>query len=481
MDLPRVAFTAADHAVIAVYFVALFAVGLLYLRLERTSTGWFLAGRSLTVPAFVATLVATWYGGILGVGQWAHQYGLSMLTLFAFPYYVFAALFALWLAPRIRTAGLITIPDKIAASYGRGAGLVAAVYAYLLTNPAPYVLMLGTLLQLIYRLPPLTALIVGVLLSTAYVYSGGFRADVRVNVAQFLLMFGGFLMIVPVCMAHFGGPRWLVAHLDATHLSLSGGKSGGYLLAWFFVAMLTLIDPGFHQRCYAAHEPRVARRGMLISILFWMLFDSLTVTAGLYAFLARPELDYTAAQMAYPLLADQVLGPFWKGFFYVGMLATVMSTVVSYTFLSGVTFARDFVWRLRGGDENKGVAFWTAFGLVLISVIAVVMAWQIRSVVDRWWISGSLFVPGLLLPLMLSYGPRRWYSPAMAVAALTLPVAVAVVWLVIGYRHVGTDGEPGYPGGILPMYPGLAVSLACWAFAAWWDLPRRHKPTVESP
>ena len=39
-------------------------------------TDYLLMGRKLTLPLFVATLVATWYGDILGVTQIAFQYGV---------------------------------------------------------------------------------------------------------------------------------------------------------------------------------------------------------------------------------------------------------------------------------------------------------------------------------------------------------------------------------------------------------------------
>ncbi|MCA9785382.1 MAG: hypothetical protein KC488_02410, partial [Candidatus Cloacimonetes bacterium] len=59
--------------------------------------GQFLsAGRRITLPVFVATLVCTWYGGILGVGEFTWTWGLvNWLALGVF-YYVFALLYA-WL------------------------------------------------------------------------------------------------------------------------------------------------------------------------------------------------------------------------------------------------------------------------------------------------------------------------------------------------------------------------------------------------
>lgn len=459
-------FAPIDLLLIGLYFVLMLAVGLSFLRRERTSEGYFLAGRTLTLPAFVATLVSTWYGGILGVGEYAHQYGLSSWVVFGLPYYVFALVFAIFLAPRIREAELYTIPDKIASAYGRTAGVLGGVLAWLMTSPAPYILMLAVILKMVLPLDLLPAMLVGMVLSTVYVYAGGFRADVRVNIAQFILMFAGFAMILPYCFTRLGGLDWLrdtlLAQGAADHLTWNGGNTTQYVVAWFFIALWTMVDPGFHQRCYAAQSPSVARRGILVSIGFWFVFDAMTTTAGLYARAALPDIEPT---LAYPLLADHLLPPVVKGLFFVGMLATVMSTLVSYTFLGGMTFARDIVWRIAGGDEDRAASRWSAVGLLLTSIVAVVLAWKVPSVVKLWYGIGTALVPGLLLPLLTAYS-TRWRVPAgLATVAMVAAVGTSTGWLVWGQRHM-SDGWPSYPLGLEPMYPGLAVSLLL--FAAGW-------------
>jgi len=461
LALPSVVFSGLDYAIILAYFAAVMAAGLSWLRRKRTSEDYFLAGRSLTLPAFVATLVSTWYGGILGVGEYTYQQGISVWLVLAVPYYVFAAFFAFALAPKIRSASLYTIPDKVDAAYGRPAALVAAVFSYCLATPAPYVLMIGIFLQLILGWPLLPAVLVGVALSTVYVYAGGFRSDVRVNLVQFVLMFTCFAVIIPYCVRAFGGYDSLRAALPKDHLVWHGGKSAQYIVAWFFIAMWTLVEPSFHQRCYAARSPEVARNGVLVSILFWMLFDFMTCAAGLYARAGLPDID---AVMAYPLLAERLLPSGVKGLFYVGMLATVMSTLVSTMFQSGVTFARDVVYRIAGGDPDERIGLRTAVGLILTTALATVLAIVLPSVVKLWYVIGTIFIPGLLLPLMSAYWPRfavpRRVAPWLMVAA----AGTSLVWVVAGAVNPGEMG-PQYPLGIEPMYPGLAVSAAGFAVA----------------
>ena len=113
----RADFNFADWAILASYFVVLLVVG--FWRRKQTTAEYVIASRNLGLVAFVATLVATWYGGILGAGEFVYDQGVVAWLTNGFPYYVFAVLFALFLAPKIRNAGfsVYTIPDKMAAAY----------------------------------------------------------------------------------------------------------------------------------------------------------------------------------------------------------------------------------------------------------------------------------------------------------------------------------------------------------------------------
>ena len=119
--------SAADLAVIGIFCAAVLVAGFSVRKRDREGAlGFLLAGRPLTLPLFVMTLVATWYGGILGVGEFSYLYGVSNWVTQGLPYYVFAALFAWFLAPRIRASNLLTIPDKLEASYDRKTALLGA-------------------------------------------------------------------------------------------------------------------------------------------------------------------------------------------------------------------------------------------------------------------------------------------------------------------------------------------------------------------
>lgn len=449
-------FHPADLAIIAAYIVFTIAVGMGFYHSRGSGVeDYLVAGRSVTLPAFVATLVATWYGGILGVGEYSYNYGLASWTVFGLPYYVFALAFAFFLAHRVREAALFTIPDRIAEHYGKGPAIIASIFAFIMVNPAPYVLMLGVMAQIVTGWPLWTCVTLGTIFSMFYVANGGLRTDIRVNVFQFVLMFAGFGLILPTAIVRYGGISFLRSHLPAANLTWTGGNSLQVLIVWFFIAVWTLVDPGFHQRCYAAKTPKTARNGILVSICFWFLFDFLTCTTGLYARAAMPNLN--DPKMSYPMLAETILPPIAKGVFYVGMLATIMSTVLSYTFLGAVTLGRDIMWRYREEPNELNVTCYTRWGLVFTALLAIALALAMPSVVTLWYTIGSLCVPGLLAPVLNSYFLVRKMTPGACALCMTGSFGVSLGCMIWGNTHQ-LGGYPVYPLNLQPMLPGLAFS-----------------------
>ncbi|MBI3578112.1 MAG: hypothetical protein HY089_01710 [Ignavibacteriales bacterium] len=249
------------------------------------------------------------------------------------------------------------------------------------------------------------------------------------------------------------------ANVPELHLTWHGGNSWQFIAVWFFIALWTLVDPAFHQRCYAAKDGPTAQRGILISILFWFCFDFMTSTAGLYARAALPHLDQPA--YSYPLLAELTLPSVAKGLFYIGMLATIMSTLSSLMFISATTIGKDIVGRLTSGENLSLIQRWTKIGLIISALFSIALALLTPSIVSIWYIIGTCIIPGLLVPLMASYFERLSIPANYAFGAMLLGWVVSMVSLLFGQLR-GVSGVPAYWLGIEPMYPGLAVSVVVW-------------------
>lgn len=452
-----------DWSIFVLYIAGLITLGIIRSRSSRDSSeNYILAGRKVSLPGFVATLVATWYGGILGVGENTFRFGIQTWFIFGLPYYVFALLFAWFLAERIRNKNVLSIPDQITDHFGKKPGIISAVYILILASPAPYILSIGVFIQYFLGVPLLPALVLATLVSLIYIWFGGFGAVIRTDLLQFILMFTGFIMLLGFAWVKIGSPVDMVQSLPEGHLDPLGGNTVQYVVVWFFIALWTFIDPGFYQRCAAAASPAIARRGILIAVGFWFVFDLLTLMTGLYA---RAILNGDQALLAFPALGMQVLPPLFLGLFLTAILATIMSTIDSLGLISAITFGQDIVWRLKQNSTGKPAELteqgetlnstpYVQFGLVIMAIIAVMLAWLFPSVVKLWYVIGSVIVPGLLLPFLLTFTTRN--IPILGL--LLVPTGVSLGWFIIGLF------TPSPWLGIEPFYPGIILSVILGVF-----------------
>ena len=417
---------------------------------------FLLAGRKLSLPGFVVTLVATWYGGILGIGENTYSYGIQTWFIFGLPYYVFAILFAFLIAGRINETKFISIPDQFHGRFGKTAGVVSALYILFLASPAPYILSIGILLQFTTGLSFGLSLLMATGLSLSYIWIGGFKAVVRTDGLQFGFMFVGFLLLLIFSMKSSGPISELV--LPVSHLNITGGASIQYIVVWFFIALWTFVDPGFYQRCAAAKSPQTAKKGILISIGFWFIFDMLTLSSGLYA---KALLTAGDPLFAYPRLGAMVLPPLAYGIFITGLLATIMSTIDSLGLISAITFGRDILWRIQSPTStdklkwNNESTMFVRKGLIITAFIALILAFSIPSVVKLWYGLGSILVPGLVLPFLISFKNKRPKENILLM--MVSPVLVSIFWILLGKLL------NGYPFGLEPFYPGILTSVLVYA------------------
>ena len=440
-----------DWAIITTYFLFILWVGVFKFKKKlKTENEFILSGRKLSLVGFIATLVTTWYGGILGIGENTLLYGIQTWFIFALPYYFFAVLYAFFIAPRIREKGFLSLPDHFHNSFGEKAGITSALIISFLASPAPYILSLGIILQFLFGIELGLSLLISTFVSIIYIWNGGFSAIVATDRIQFVLMFIGFISLFIFLYISNGSPIKLIHNLSPSMLDPLGGNSLQYLLVWFFIASWTFIDPGFYQRCSAAKNPDTAKKGILFSIFFWAIFDFLTLICGLYAI---ETISPNQALLTYPILAFEVLPSGFLGIFLVGIIATIMSTIDSLSLVSAVTFGRDILWRI---ETNKSILSPINFmkkGLIIISFFSLVISYLLPSVVALFYTLGSLLIPGLILPFLYSLKRDNRLINQNITWWMILPIFVSAIWFMLS-KFINQS-----PLGMEPFYPGMATSF----------------------
>ncbi|MBQ8844287.1 MAG: sodium:solute symporter family protein [Elusimicrobiaceae bacterium] len=417
--------SAADWWVFGIVLVLTFAVAIYghyrQKKPQNTALDYLLMGRQLTLPLFVATLVATWYGGIFGVNEITFNYGIYNFVTQGFFWYVAYIIFAFFIAERVAKYQSVTLPDLAQNMFGPKAGKVAAVFTFFYITPVAYVLSLGLFLNMIFGIGVLNGMIIGTVFTCLYTAWGGFKAVVFSDLVQFFVMCSAVLLVVLFSVQDFGGLSFLKANLPPSHFSLTGGNGVLNTLIWGFIALATLIDPSFYQRCFAAKSPQIVKKGVIISTFIWFCFDICTTLGSLYA---RALLPAAEPAEAYFFYAVQLLPTGLKGFFVAGILAIILSTLNSFLFIASNTLSYDLL-----KNRFKNIVFSNRISLFVVGALAIVMAMLLNGSFKEIWITlGSYFSACLLVPILVGYIYPKRISDNLFVCSALCSAGVMTVW-----------------------------------------------------
>ena len=137
------------NTIVIISIIAILYIGL-KTKSKPNSNSYLFAGRKLTLFPFVATLVSTWYGGILEIGRFSYENGIVTWLIFGFSYYIAAYIFSSFIAPKIITKNIQTIPVLIEKAYGKVAAIISIVLILFISSPAPYLKILSSIFQFLW-------------------------------------------------------------------------------------------------------------------------------------------------------------------------------------------------------------------------------------------------------------------------------------------------------------------------------------------
>ena len=354
-----------------------------------------LMGRRLTLPLFVATLVATWYGGIFGVTEIAFNKGLFNFLTQGIFWYVTYLLFAFFLAKKVRSTEAITLPDLVGKTFGPKSAKLSAILNFFNVLPISYIISVGIFVQFFSGFSLPISMLLGTSIVVLYSLYGGFRAVVFSDLVQFFLMCFGVFLVFALSIYEYGGISYLIANLPAAHLSLSGGESFWTIMVWGFIALSTLVDPNFYHRCFAAESHQTAKKGIIVSTFIWFCFDICTTFGALYA---KASSQYSDSSQAYLNYGLDILPHGFKGLFTAGILATIFSTLDSYLFLAGTTISFDLL-----PSKNKFSKYAHHLSILFTAAFAYILALSFEGDIKSVWKTlGSLSAGALLLPVVFA-------------------------------------------------------------------------------
>ena len=410
-----------------------------------------LMGRRLTLPLFVGTLVATWYGGIFGVTTLTFEKGIyNFVTQGVFWYFSYL-IFAFLLVKKVKKFEAMSLSDLAGKMIGPKAEKTTAILNFLNLLPLAYVISLGLFLQALFGGDLFINSGIGLFIVVIYSLWGGFRAVIFSDLVQFFFMVLSVLLIVIFAWSTFGSPLWLLDNLPPSHLDWTGGESLWVLLVWGFIAFSTLVDPNFYQRCFAAKDEKTARNGIFISIIFWIIIDCCTTLGALYA---KAVLPHANSQNAYLQFAIHVLPSGFRGLMLAGILATILSTLDSYLFTASTCLSYDMI-----NVKNKFKLWHHHVALVLIAILALLVSHLFEgSVILVWRTLGGFSAATLLIPLMLAHLFPGKINDSLFFLSVSLGCVGIVSWkILLKWGVFNSSLDEFYIGLVLSLLPLLTA------------------------
>lgn len=467
--------SATGIIVFGLYLVTIVTLGIVAGRFQKTEADFWVAGRRFGLGIMImANMAAIMHGGaILSGVAFAGQFGGVAIL----PYISFAggaAIVFYFFAKKLRQSGGFTIPDYMGDRFDSRAlrawsaiVVAASSIVYLIAQLRGMAFVLERLLGIGF----MTSLVLGTVIFVIYVALGGLLAVVWTNIAQFLFMWLGLLILVPYVYEAVGGWTAVLQQVEATApgwTSPTGVSwSTGYVISWYLiwlVAYSTRLE--FITKMYAARDDRIARISVPIAIGLVMLF---LLYGNFYLGAAARVLVWdqvASADQAFPLLVSQLLSPALAALALTGIAAAAMSTTDSLLLMSGSAIAHDLLRRCH--DEPKGIERdekdylrISRWSIVVVGGIAFVgaipdLALILRIVSYAIAIVGSAF----FFPLLIGMTSKR-VSREAALASSTGGVLATCIWIygALANASWAVDVHPGIVGLTIAGLLMLTVSL----------------------
>lgn len=359
-------FTWVDWAVMAIYFAFVLGIGFWLKSSIKTSTDFFLSGRS--IPAWITGLafISANLGAqeVIGMGAMGAKYGISTSHFYwigAIPAMVFVGVFMM---PFYYGSKVRSVPEYLKARFDeKTRGFNALTFAAMtIFSSGVSLYAMGLLLETLFGWDFDVCVWIAAVIVLVYIFLGGLTSAIYNEVLQFFLIVFGFAPLVFLALKDVGGWSGLVERLNVVATS-NGFQEGAwteswrYMYAadanpmgveWFGLAMGLgfVLSFGYWctdflvvQRAMAADSMSAARRTPLIAAIPKMLFPFLVILPGMIAMALTQqagESNFTLPKQPDGTLNFNLATPMMLlHYFPTGMLGIGLTALMA-SFMSGM-------------------------------------------------------------------------------------------------------------------------------------------------
>lgn len=452
--MPPITVHPIDLAIVAVYLLIVFCVGLWFSRGVDSGHDLFLAGKSLPWWAVAGSLVVTDIGAkdMVGLADDGYRYGLVM-TNFDLIGCVFPVLIAAFLfMPYFWMMGIYTIPEYLGRRYNQAVRTFFALCwgLFMIGTTATILVSAGVMFENLLGWNFWFSVIGTAIFVGIFTASGGLKAVVYTDFVSCIVLIAGTVLICYFGLVEVGGFEALqakIASLPDTqhHMSLlRPSDDPKYPWPAVLLGLGFVMGPGYWignqaivQRAFGTRTQNEARAAYIGCALIKLVFPFLLVVPGVIALaLFHEKLSAGAWQggrvlpMLLQLLPTGVMGII-LGAFLAGVTSNLDSYVNSASTLWVTDIYKPFVNPNATDRDCLVVGRWLVVALL---VLGIVTAYPVRSKFDSVYDAFQTFLSifqgptlALLLCGMLSKRITQWGGVAGMLAGIVTSVVMTFI------------------------------------------------------
>ncbi|HSQ76135.1 MAG TPA: sodium:solute symporter [Bacteroidota bacterium] len=375
------ALSSFDLIIIAVYFVAVMAIGSYFRKRARSSTQYFLAGRNVGWIAIGASLFATnisseHFLGLAGTGS------KSGLAVGQFEWLAILILLLLgWVfTPFYLRSGVFTMPEFLERRFGPASRYylsLVSIVAYVLTKVSISLYAGGILLSEVAGLDMYTSAVIIVLATGVYTILGGLAAVIYTDLVQMFILITGSTALTLIGLQQAGGWDAVVAQTPPEFWSMFRPMSdpdfpwtGIVLGAPIMGIWYWCTDQYIVQRVLSARNLDHARTGTIFAGFLKILPVFILVLPGVITY-ALTDGEVTGDR-AYAWMVTTLLPSGLRGLVVAGLLAALMSSLSAMFNSTSTLVTIDIFKRLRPNASDASVVrfgMMATGGMVLLGLL----------------------------------------------------------------------------------------------------------------
>ncbi len=356
---------------IILYFLIVFFIGF-WVRKRETTKEFLIAGRKVGTWQTAASILAV-VGGMLLVGQAAFAYDIGFGAVWFWVGFALGLVCLGLAAKKLKTLAdehnFLTISDYLFTKFDYKTGTLGAIILFI----AFFALLVGQFIAGGSLFAPLlgisypTAVLIMGFGTLIYLLLGGFKAVIKTDFFQFLIMF--FVFIFILFTINIGE----VTTQQADLMSIGGFTIVAYLVLGIF-AFFAAGD--VWQRIFSAKNVKTVKKGLYLAAVFIIIFGVALTLIGIAARNNFPNIDSSQA-LYYGLL--QLVPASFVGIVIIAILAALMSTIDTELFYLSSSIAKDFFYRRNRIMEDKiaRIIKISLIGLALVSMMIAIFVSEI--------------------------------------------------------------------------------------------------------